>query len=229
MNAKDIMTTPVSTVTPTTLVSEVARLLFERHISALPVMDDGRLVGIVSEADLLRRHEIGTDCAFREDPWWMRFIATSRLPGEYVRSHARYARDIMTEKVVTVSPGTTLSRIASLFEKHGIKRLPVLDKGRLVGILSRSDLVRALAESFASDAVGPSLPDAAIQSRLLAELQSQAWWQPGLSMVNVKDGVVTYSGFSEIDEERAAARVAAENIPGVRGVVDRRLPYIAYA
>lgn len=229
MNAQQIMTTPVTTVTPTTQIGEVARLLFERHISALPVMYGGRLVGIVSEADLLRRHEIGTDCAFRDAPWWMRFIATSRLPGEYVRSHARYALDIMTEEVVTVSPGTTLSRIASLFEKHGIKRFPVLDEGRLVGILSRSDLVRALFKACASDEVVPPLPDAEIRSRLLAELQHQAWWQPGLSMVNVEDGVVTFTGFSEVDAERTAARVAAENISGVRGVIDRRSPYIAYA
>ena len=114
MKAKDIMTAPVATVGPETSVHEIAALLFERRISAVPVVEDDELVGIVSEADLLHRYEIGTDCALRGEPWWMRLFGADRSPEDYVRTHAQHARDIMTQEVATVTPDTPLAAIAKM-------------------------------------------------------------------------------------------------------------------
>lgn len=225
MNAKDVMTSKVITVTSGTLVSEVARLLFERRISALPVVDGDRLVGIISEADLLHRYEIGTDCALCGDPWWIRLFSADRSPEEYVKAHARYARDIMTQDVATVAPDTPLAEIATLLEKRRIKRVPVLDEGDLVGIVSRSDLVQALASAKRAVIEPGAIPDETIQAALMAELRRQVWWRTELANVTVEDGVVTFGGVIQWENERAAARVAAETVPGVRSVVDRRLVY----
>ncbi len=221
MKAREIMTTPVITVGPDTPVSEIAALLFERRISALPVVEDGRLVGVVSEADLLHRHEIGTDCIVQSS-WWLRLFSADRSIGGYIKSHARQARDVMTREVVSVAPDTAAAEIATLLETRGIKRVPVVDGGKLAGIVSRADLVQALAQvpKAAVRVTPPS--DAAIRGRLLAELQRQAWWRRGISSVQVTDGVVSYRGTVESAEERDAARVAAENIPGVRSVEDFR-------
>jgi CBS domain-containing protein len=225
MNAKDIMTSPVITVAPHTLVTELAALLCERRISAVPVMDAERLAGIVSEADLLHRYELGTDCALCGEPWWLEVFSADRSSDDYVKSHARYVRDIMTRDVATVSPATPLAEIATLLERRRIKRVPVVDQGRLAGIVSRSDLVRALAAARRGSASPDPLADEAIETSLIAELRRQSWWLPDLSSVSVEDGVVTFGGIVEFEHQRSAARVAAETIPGVRGVEDRRLPY----
>ncbi|HZO02163.1 MAG TPA: CBS domain-containing protein [Burkholderiales bacterium] len=225
MNAKDIMTSKVITVTPGTLVSDVASLLFTCRISALPVVDDGRLAGIVSEADLLHRYEIGTDCAMGGDPWWMQLFSADRSPEEYVKSHARYARDIMTRDVATVAPDTPLAAIATMLERRRIRRVPVLEEGQLVGIVSRSDLVRALVSAKRAGVPADLATDDAIRALLLTELRRQAWWRKDFAQVTVEDGVVTFAGIIGSENERLAARVAAETVPGVRRVVDKRLAY----
>jgi CBS domain-containing protein len=224
MKAVDIMTSPVVTAAPETTVREVAALLYERRIGALPVVQDGRLVGIVSESDLLRRHEIGTDCALRGDPWWMRMFRMDSEPAKYVRSHAVRVADIMTPDVSVVDPEAPLADVAEAFEKRGIKRLPVVHNGRVIGIVSRSDLVAALAASSAGAGATPQ-DDEAIRARLVAELERQPWWRSDLSLVSVRNGVVTYRGLMDVEGERAAARVAAEAIPGVRRVEDLRGVY----
>src|SRR5688500_14620396 len=124
MKAKDIMTSPVVTAGPETTVREIAALLLKQRISALPVLEKGRVVGMVSEADLLHRHEIGTD-QLPAGPWWLRLFGADRSPAEYVKSHARKARDIMTREVASVDEDTPVTRIADLLDKHGIKRVPV--------------------------------------------------------------------------------------------------------
>jgi CBS domain-containing protein len=224
MRAQDIMTAKVITATPATLVRVAAARMSEHRISALPVVENGRLVGVVSEADLLHRYEIGTDCALGGDPWWMRVFSADRSPAEYVKSHAREVRDIMTHDVATVAPDTSLAEIATLLEKRRVKRLPVLKRGRLVGIVSRSDLVRALAGAKAASEPRP-VTDATTRSLLLAELGRQAWWRADLANVTVEEGIVTYYGVIDFEYQRIAARVAAETVPGVRSVVDRRLAY----
>lgn len=225
MKAKDIMTSPVITVTPDATVDEIAALLFERRISAVPVVEKGRLVGIVSEADLLHRHEIGTDCIAQSGSWWLRLFTVDRSIEEYIKSHARRARDVMTREVATVAPDTPVADIATLLEKRRVKRVPVVHAGRLAGMVSRSNLVQALAATARSSEPAAPGSDASIYAQLVRELERQSWWRRGTSFVAVADGVVTISGTVDAEEERDAARVAAENIPGVRGIEDKRLVF----
>lgn len=222
MKASDIMTTPVVTVGPDTPVKEIAQLLLQHRISAVPVVEQGRVAGMVSEADLMHRQEIGTDRRERGS-WWLRLLSSDGSPEDYVKSHARRARDIMTREVVTVAPGATVAEIANLLESRGIKRVPVVHEGRLAGIVSRSNLVQALAVQ-APPKAAPAEDDDAIRASLVAELERQPWWrrQPATNVI-VADGVVHYWGTFDSDDEREAARVAAENVAGVRQVEDHRL------
>ena len=222
MKAADIMTSPVVTVAPDALVHEVAQILSGRAISAVPVVEGGRLVGIVSEADLLHRHEIGTDCALRGDPWWLRALRPPSATAKYVKSHAVHVEDIMTREVFTVGVNTPLADVANVLEQHHIKRLPVVDEGRVTGIVSRSDVVAALAASGAGMTGSAPDDDEAIRARLIAELERQPWWR-FMSSVDVASGVVTYRGVIDSEDERAAARVAAEGIRGVSRVEDLRI------
>jgi CBS domain-containing protein len=223
MKAKDIMTTPVITISPGTPVREIAALLLERRISGVPVVEKGRVVGLVSEGDLLRRHEIGTDRSVAEASWWARLTKGDPAPAAYAKSHAGRAKDIMTRDVVSVVENTPITEIASLFETRGIRRVPVLRRKELVGIVSRANLVQALAAK-AKGAKARSAPtDDAIRGRLLSELARQPWWRRRSSNVIVTDGVVHYWGLLESEDERQAARVAAENVPGVRKIEDHRM------
>jgi len=223
MRAADIMSAPVISVGPDTSVKEIAALLFEKRISAVPVLEEGRLIGLVSEGDLLRRKEIGTDRAARGGSWWLRMFNVDPTPAEYVKSHARRAQDVMTRDVVTVAPETPAAEIATLLESRSIKRVPVVRDGQLVGIVSRANLVQALA-AMPPAALRVTPPaDEAIRGRLLAELQRQSWWREMASNVIVTDGIVHYFGTIQSEDQRDAARVAAENISGVRGVEDHRV------
>ena len=221
MKARDIMTSPAITVAPDTTVREIAELLYARRISGVPVTEGGRLVGLVSEADLMHRCEIHTDRAAQPQSWWLRLFRDDHSADDYVKSHARHARDIMTVEVATVTPDTPVTEIAGLLESRGIKRVPVVHQGRVVGIVSRSNLVQALAVTSQPEAL-PARGDDAIRAALLAELERQPWWQRNVASVIIDRGVVHYWGTLDSEEERAAARVAAENIPGVRGVEDHR-------
>jgi CBS domain-containing protein len=225
MKAKDIMTTPVVTITPDTTVREIAALLLERRISAVPVIEDGRLVGLVSEGDLLRRHEIGTDRDRPTGSWWLRLIRGDRSPAEYVKSHAARARDVMTRDVITVDEDTPIAEIAAVLEARRIKRVPVLRGEQPVGVVSRANLIQALAAKTRSAKQPRVKTDAGIRRRLLVELEQQPWWQRSASNVIVTDGIVHYWGLIDSDDDRDAARVAAENVPGVRGVEDHRARY----
>lgn len=200
MKASDVMSSPVVTVRPDTTVRALAALLVERRISGVPVLEGERLVGIVSEADLVRRRPRGAG-----------------------QPPARRARDIMTHEVETVAPDTPVAEVAALLEGRGIKRVPVLQQGQLVGIVSRSNLVQALASQPAPEAPHPE-DDDAIRASLFAELERQAWWRPADSNVIVTDGVVHYWGALDSQDQRAAARAIAQHIPGVRRVEDHRFP-----
>lgn len=228
MKASDIMTSPVVTANPQTKVRHIAALLLRHGISALPVVERGKLVGIVSEGDLLHRHELGTEARPRGAWRWLRLLSVADSSAEYVKSHATRARDIMTAHVVCVAPDTPIAEIASLLEKRGIRRVPVVERGRLAGIVSRSDLVRALAAKARVIDAG-STSDRAIREHLLKELGRQPWWVASTSTVLVTDGVVHYFGTVDSEHERRAARVAAENVPGVRGVSDHRISIAALA
>src|SRR6516164_9799709 len=143
MKARDVMVSPVITVKPSSGVKEVAKIFLERRISAVPVVDDqGKLVGIVSEGDLLHRAETGTE---RRRSWWLRALtADAALATEYVKAHSRKITDVMTRDVITALPDVPLYEIATLLEKHSIKRVPIVKDGQLLGVVSRANLIQGL-------------------------------------------------------------------------------------
>jgi CBS domain-containing protein len=218
MKAAEVMESHVISVRPETTVCDVARELVARKISAVPVIDeDGSLVGIVSEGDLIRRVEAGTE---KHRSWWLELLTTSaQLATDYVKSHARYASEVMTREVVTVQEDTSLAEIAKLFEHHNIKRVPVVRNGTVIGIVGRADLLHVLAELHAK--THPILDDDGIQAEILRQLKAEHWFSSAQVEINVKDAVVTILGIVMSQEQRAAIRVAAENVPGVKVVKDQ--------
>lgn len=218
MKARDVMVSPVITTGPAASVKEVAQILLKNHISAVPVVDDaGKLVGIISEGDLMRRADLGTE---RHRAWWLAalFADQDALASEYVKQHGRKVADVMTKRLVTASPGATLNDIASLLEKHSIKRVPIVENGSLVGIVSRANLIQALA----SDRKGLDipLPDAKLRERIMTHIRTQPWAHTSLVNVTVNDGIVDIWGITGSEVEKKALRVAAEATPGVRAVND---------
>ena len=218
MKAKDVMSRPVISVEPRTSVQEAAQLMLQRRISGLPVVEkSGRLVGIVTEADFLRRAETGTQ---RRRARWLEFlVGPGRLADEYVHTHGRKVEEVMTPDPKTVSEDSDLDEIVQLMEKRRIKRLPVTRGSQVVGIVSRANLLQALA-SMGRDANSPTPDDEGIRTRLLAELSKQRWAPSGLINVIVRDGIVELWGTLTDERERQAVVVAAENITGVKAVRD---------
>lgn len=218
MQAKDVMTANVITVRPDTTVEEIARLLLERHISAVPVVDaQGAVLGVVSEGDLLRRPELASE---RRQPWWLRLVGNAaERAEEYLKTHGLHAEDVMTHPVVTVTEETPLGRIAELLEKRRIKRVPVVRDGRLVGIVSRANLLHALA-ARKDEPAEPSTDDRALREAVTGELEQLDWATHGALNVIVTGGVVELWGWVESAEERKALIAAAEGVPGVRAVED---------
>ncbi len=218
MKARDVMTAPVITTKPIASVKEVARLLLQRHISAVPVVDDkGKLVGIISESDLMRRS--GGDGTEWQRSWWLAVVTGERrLAEDYIKTHGTKVADVMTRNVITTTPDTPLNEIATVLEKNWIKRLPVLHNGQLVGIVSRANLVQAMASR--GNKLDVPISDAQIGDRLIKHLNTQRWAHTDLLNVTVNDAVVDLWGLAASDAERNAIRVAAENVPGVRAVND---------
>jgi CBS domain-containing protein len=234
MRAMDVMTTAVITVDPDMSVQAVAKLLCERGISGVPVVDAAdRLVGIVSEGDLLHRVETGTGRPTRRRrSWWLDTIASDQeLARDYVKSHGRTAKDVMTREVISVTDTIELAEVAMLLETKRIKRVPVLRDGKLVGIVSRANLVRALAVTKSDPAVDVAEDDHAIRAKLLAELMGQEWFKTQdwfkiwAADVIVRDRVVHFwLAANQTEEEKRALRVAAENVAGVRRVEEHIIP-----
>ena len=217
MKAKDVMTSPVVSIEPDASIWQAVRIMLQRHISGLPVIDQkGGLVGIVTEGDFLRRAETGTQ---RRRPRWLEYLIGPGRLAEYTRAHGRKVSEIMTADPLTISEDTPLDEIVRLMEKRQIKRLPVVRDQQVVGIVSRANLVHALA-SVARDIRPTSPGDQAIRDRILAELASQSWAPIALVDVIVKDGVVELWGMITDERERKAIVVAAENAPGVKAVND---------
>jgi CBS domain-containing protein len=219
MNAADVMVANVITVNVDATVPEVAGTLETNRISAVPVVDrQGKLVGIVSEGDLIRRSEIGTE---RSRSWWLDALSTNRtLAEEFVKSHSRWVSDVMTTKVISVKPETTLGEIASLLEKNRIKRVPVVQDGTVVGIVSRANLLHALASVMAQPVEGRVESDASLREKVIAFLQKAPRVRPALLNVIVHDGSVDLWGTVDSEAERKEIRVAVEATPGIRHVND---------
>jgi CBS-domain-containing membrane protein len=216
MLAADIMTPHVITVAPTDSVQEVARLLLQKQISGAPVVDSGgTVVGVVSEGDLMRRAEIETD---EKRSWWGRaWAGRERLARDYVRTHAITVSDVMTSPAITACGATSLRDLASLMERKGIKRLPIIDDGKLVGIVSRANLLRAFV-AFTRAPAAETVDDEVIRNQVYERLRAQHWVSPSTLNVVVDHGVVELWAAVNSEAERKAIRVAAETTPGVISV-----------
>jgi len=219
MKALDVMTNRVVTVDTTTPVQEVASVMLTQGVSGLPVMDgNGRLQGMVSEGDLMRRAETGTADAPR--PWWLRLFGDEEKEArEYIKSHGATAGDVMTRGVTTIGPDEDIASVAMLLEKKGIKRVPVVEDGELLGIVSRADLLRGLATHGSLNRTAPA-SDRGIRDTLVAHLASQPWASSAMVNVTVNDGVVNLWGVYDSKDQHQALLVAARNAPGAQGVED---------
>ena len=219
MNASDIMVSDVITVKSSGTVQEVAELLLRNRISALPVVDDtGTLVGMVSEGDLIHRGDAGTG---HERPWWLRLLmGRDVLAAEFVKENSRTVADVMTRGVISAEPDTPVTEVATLLERHRIKRVPIVHNGKIVGIVSRANLIQALAAAR-NDVLPPQrIDDAALREKIFSRLKSEPWAKPSLVNVTVSDGTVDLWGVVESPAEKQALRVAVQVTPGVKAVND---------
>jgi CBS domain-containing protein len=218
MNAIDVMVSPVITVGPETSVAETAEILLSNRISGVPVIENEELVGIVSEGDLLRRAETGTE---RRRSWWLELLTRSdTIAADYVKSHARKVRDIMTRAPITVMENTPLAEIADLMEGRQIKRVPVMRDGKLVGIVSRANLLQAFAMMRRQAMPDAKADDRTIRMRVLKTIDEAHLPRPFGLNVTVKDGNVNLWGVVGTHEVKAALRVATEVTSGVVSVID---------
>ena len=219
MHARDVMTSPVITATPQTTLPEIVTLMLEHHISALPVIDGALgLVGIVSEGDLIRRKEIGFE---KTHSWWLSMFGNAAiLADEFVKSHGVTAAEVMTKKVFSANADTPLWKIAETLEKEKIKRVPILHHGRVVGIVSRANLLQALSLHQQDALARPTREDEAIREELLQVLKGESWSELSHVNIMVSDGVVHLWGSVRSDAQRKALTVAAKGIGGVKDVVN---------
>ncbi|WP_315756133.1 MULTISPECIES: CBS domain-containing protein [unclassified Bradyrhizobium] len=217
MRAHQIMTRPVITVTPDTSIVDAANIMLQRHVSGLPVVDSvGKLVGVVSEGDFIRRSEIGTG---RKRGRWLRFIlGPGKSAADFVHEHGRKVSEVMTKSPLTITEDAALAEIVELMEKNHVKRLPVVKGDRVVGIVSRANLLQAVA-ALGRQVPDPTADDDHIRNRVIDALEKNDWCPFGLSVI-VKDGIVHLSGVITEERSRQAAIVATENISGVKKVHD---------
>lgn len=188
MNASDVMVRNVITIGPKGLVSEAAKLLSENDISAIPVVDEqGDVVGIISEADLIRREEVGTE---KKHHWWVEAVLpATKLANEFAKSHGMKVEEVMSKHVVSAKADTPLAEIANLLERNRIKRVPIIEQGKIVGIVSRANLVQALA-SATSMIAKTADADRPIRLEILSRLANQSWTDFGERNIIVIDGEV---------------------------------------
>jgi len=218
MQAKDVMTRNVISIAPDMTVLQAARLMLQHRISGLPVIDkSGKLVGVLSEGDFLRRHETRTE---RRRSRWLEFLmGPGRTAAEYAHSHGSKVSEVMTDEVRTVGEDTPLEDIVELMERYRIKRVPVLRGSEVVGIVTRSNLMHAMV-SLARKEPPTAADDVMIREQLLAEMKREQWAPAAMTNVIVRDGVVELWGVIIDERQRDALKVAAENIPGVKAVKD---------
>jgi CBS domain-containing protein len=223
MQASEIMTPDVITVHPDAPLKDVVQLMLTHRISGLPVVENGVVVGMVSEGDLLHRPETGTERRRRH--WLQIFGSGEGEAAEYIRTHGMTAGEVMTTDVVSIAETTPLEEVATLLESRGIKRVPVLREGKLQGIISRADLVRSLASRIGAPR---QQSDSDIRAALLTELKAHPSWAPLPAEISVlvQDGMVHYWGYVRSAAQRKAMIVAAERIAGVRHVEDHMLQWV---
>ncbi|MCP5082080.1 MAG: CBS domain-containing protein [Alphaproteobacteria bacterium] len=213
------MASPVVTTTADAAITDIADLMLKHKVSALPVLDaDGQVIGIVSEGDLIQRDEIGT---LPHRSWWLSALGTkAQLADEFIKSHGATASAVMTANVLTVSADTPLQEIAEILERKKVKRLPILEDGKLVGIVSRANLLQALAIQRGAAQDAPSPEDRDLRQRFLDTLKGEPWANSAHLNVIAKQGVLYLWGQVRSQKEREALVLAAKETPGVKDVVD---------
>jgi CBS domain-containing protein len=219
MNASDVMTAGAITIGPDANVQSAAKTMLEKGVSALPVVDkSGKLIGIISEGDLIRRTEAGTE---EKPSWWLRLVSgNDALASSFVKAHGIRVADVMSGSVVTATPDTSLSEIAGLLERNRIKRVPIVKDGKVVGIVSRANLLQALASAKPTFAGTAAVSDSTLRDNILARLWEQPWAHPAMINVIVTSGVVDLWGTVDSDTERKALRILVAETPGVVSVND---------
>lgn len=212
------MTTNVVTASPDTAIGDIAALLIDNRISAVPIVTaDGELIGILTESDLLHRAETGTE---RKRKWWLEALTgPDKRAREFIKSHAMRAEDAMSRLVVTVPENAELGEVAALLDRHRIRRVPVVRDGKVVGIISKTDLVRALA-LMPMRASPQRYDDAALHKAIYDAIRAQPWMNSLYMSFTVTDGTVGLVGFVDSADQRSAVRTLVEGVSGVRNVVD---------
>ena len=218
MKAADVMISNVITVGVDASIGEVAAILLNNHISAAPVVDEnGELVGIVSEGDLIRRPEIGTS---ERHSWWLELISNEWASAtECIKSHSRKVADVMTRDVITAKPDTPLGDIAAMLERNRIKRVPIVEEGKLAGLVSRANILQALASATKKLSSLATANDSELRKKVQSRLAAEPW-HPSMLTVTVQDGAVDLWGLVHSVEQKKAAQLAAESTPGVGAVVN---------
>lgn len=217
MRAHQVMTRQVITATVDTSVADAARTLLDHHISGMPVLDaNGKLVGVVSQGDFIRRAEIGTQR--KRSRWLKLLLGPGREASDFVHERGRKVGEVMNPSPITVAEEATLEEVATLMEKNDIKRVPVMRDDKLVGIVTRTNLVQAVLD-LARDVPDPTADDDHVRNRIHAAIAKNDWKPHGLSVL-VRDGIVHLSGIITDERSRKATVVAAENVAGVRKVHD---------
>jgi CBS domain-containing protein len=217
MKALDLMTRQLVTVRPETPLLNAVRLMLEHRVSGLPVVDGaGMLTGLLTEGDLLHRTETGTDAV--QMGWLKALVWHGHMAERYVHTHGRRVQDVMTRDVLTVGEASSLDDVVRIMETRHVRRVPVVKGRRLVGMISRSDLIRALGAVLERVADDLEQDDGAIRESILAEMARQRWATSENIDVSVKDGMVEFQGTIFDDRMRDAMRVIAEAVPGVKGV-----------
>lgn len=217
MNARDVMTRNVISISPDATVLQAARMMLEHHISGLPVVEKGKLVGVLSEGDFLRRQETRTQ--HRRSRWLEFLMGPGRMAEEYTHTHGSKVSEVMTTEVETATEDTSLEDIVALMEKHHIKRVPIVRGAKMVGIITRANLMHAMV-GLARGAKPIKESDATIREQLMKIMEEQTWAPTAMVDVQVHDGVLELWGTILDERQRDALKVAAENIPGVKAVKD---------
>jgi CBS domain-containing protein len=218
-----VMVRDVITIGPEDTIADAAKLIAQNDVSALPVVDDeGQLVGIISEGDLMNREEIGTEI---HHPWWIEAVTpAATLATEFAKSHGKRVKEVMSDHAITATEETPLAEIAAILERNRIKRVPIIKEGKLVGIVSRSNLVQALASNDATSAGRPNSNRVIREEILLRLKQQQSWTDFGSRNVIVTEGKVYLWGLISSEAERKALIALAEGVPGVTQVIDEMIP-----
>jgi CBS domain-containing protein len=218
MKASEIMTKRVISIEPEATIVQAIKLMLKNHLSGLPVIDgSGNLVGIITEGDFLHRREIGTE--LKRNAWLDAIFGPEQSAQDYVRAHGIRVAELMTRPPITVDADTSLDKVVHLMERHHIKRLPVLRKGKLVGIISRANLIRALASIHRASSK-TSRNDQEIRKRIVADIEKQNWAYGADVMVLVRDGVVDLCGTLNDSSQRGALKALVREKSGVRKLYD---------